>query len=154
IEQKKKPVLILEPRPPRLPGAEPQGPTRLDVVIPPKNIREAVMQDLVLVPPEIPAGAKCRAGQDAQGKVDLTARRERAVVGVVEDVKSQGACGQPATDANEELCPALADRQEKGVGGDKPKTDDERLTVEPPIPAGAAADQSPVHPGPDRLQKV
>ena len=147
-------MLILEPRPPGLPGAEPQAPTRLDVVIPPKDVWEAVMQDLVLVPPEISAGAKCRAGDDAHGKVDATTGRERAMVGVMEDVKPQGTCGQPEIEANEELPPTHSDRQEKGIGGDEPEADNERLTVKSPIPEGTAADQAPVHPRPNGLEKV
>jgi hypothetical protein len=60
----------------------------------------------------------------------------------------------PETDANEELPPIHSDRQEKGIGGDEPEADNERLTVKSPIPEATAPDQAPVHPRPNGLEKV
>ena len=82
-------VLPAEPAMPPLGGRQPRPRRQLEIGIEADDVGVAVMQDVVLDPPQPGAGAE-RVGRVGERLVDPPVTRERAVIGVVHDARPDG----------------------------------------------------------------
>src|SRR5690349_11616869 len=99
---------------------DPQETARLQVIVPTLDVGEAVMQDMMLVAPQITAGAQDGRGREADRHIDAAVAGDRAMIGVMKDVETDGAGGQAVGKAQRSLQPDILYAEQQDERTQKP----------------------------------